>query len=171
MIVSKGDNDLWALRAIDLLNYIWLSYCVRQCWFNKPDAISFLHFWDAASLSIIFRLLGINVLSLCIQVNSLLSLSDWIWYVFGHFDVIQDVYGKWGNLGLPMACKVCSQLYLGCSCLSEIGLKMFLETWMHYRGIYISPLFYMPCCSNVLWFLMSEITLELPSFNFASDGW
>ena len=36
----------------------------------------FLLFWGATSQSIMLRPLGINVLSLCIQVNSLWSLSD-----------------------------------------------------------------------------------------------
>ena len=35
-----------------------------------------LLFWDAASQSIIFRSLGIDMLSLCTQVNYVFSLSD-----------------------------------------------------------------------------------------------
>ena len=86
-----------------------------------------------------FRPLRINVLSFPIQINSLLSLSDFDLGLSLDTDVIQDGYGKWGTVGLPITGKVPSYLCLGCLCLSHLGFSVSLDTLMYMGGIYISP--------------------------------
>ena len=48
-LLSKVHNDLAVVRSVDLISYIWLIHCVRQCWCNHSRCNLFQTFFFLAT--------------------------------------------------------------------------------------------------------------------------